>query len=156
MYHIMRAKLLPAVLLICFTSCHPLTCSWELGYKQLTTAPNRTELIGKYELTQSSKEFLIEQGFRTHAYSLILSKDGSYKFTNGPDFIFNNWGVSNQKVFNKEGKWSVNCAKSYGCLLELEKVCVVPLSQKDRKLSIMITIGDGDECNGIVYKKLEN
>jgi hypothetical protein len=152
----MRAKLILVLLLICFTSCHPLICTWELRYKPITIEPDQTELIGKYELTHSSKEFLIEQSFSAQEYSLTLSKDGNYKFTNGPDFIFNNYGVSNQKTLNKVGKWFLNCAKSYDCLIELEGVCVVPLSQKDGTLSIMITIGDGDECKGIIYEKMED
>tara|TARA_B110000908_G_scaffold33077_1_gene39534 strand:+ start:406 stop:864 length:459 start_codon:yes stop_codon:yes gene_type:complete len=149
----MRTKLLIILIVIGFTSCHPLFCTWELGYKQLTTEPDQTELIGKYELTNSSKEFLIERKFNADEYILTLSKDGQYKFTNGPDLIFNNWGESNQKLIAKKGQWFVSCTESYDCLIELEGVCVVPLSQKGGKLAILITVGDGDECNGILYKK---
>ena len=41
------------------------------------------------------------------------------------------------------------------CYFELEGISVSSLRKKDGKISIMITIGDGDECNGIVYEKME-
>lgn len=54
---------------------------------------------------------------------------------------------------NKRGNWSVSCDKSYECMIELDRVCVAPLCKKDDRISIAITIGDGDECNGIVFEK---
>ena len=41
------------------------------------------------------------------------------------------------------------------CYFELEGISVAPLCKKNEKISIMITIGDGDECNGIVYEKVK-
>jgi hypothetical protein len=37
----------------------------------------------------------------------------------------------------------------------LEGICVEPFSEKEGKLAIQITIGDGDECEGIIYEKTE-
>jgi len=58
-------------------------------------------------------------------------------------------------LYDKEGKWMVSCGDSNDCMIELENVCVVPLAEKDGRLAILISIGDGDECNGVVYEKVE-
>lgn len=55
--------------------------------------------------------------------------------------------------FSKVGAWNVSYDKSYGCLIELQGLCVVSLSEKNDRLAVPITIGDGDECNGIVFVK---
>lgn len=150
-----RTKLFIIFILISFSSCHPLFCTWELGYEQLSSEPDQVELIGQYELTNLSKEFLIERDFNADESILTLFKNGQYKFTNGPDLIFNYWGESNKEYIDKEGKWFISCAESYDCLIELEGACVVPLSQREGKFAILITVGDGDECNGIVYEKIK-
>jgi hypothetical protein len=119
----------------------------------LTIKPDRDELTGKYELTSSSMEFLAEQGFQAGECTLELFKDGQFKFTHGPDLVFNSLGISKQQFIDKAGKWFVSCDEKFDCLIELEGVCVVPLALKNEKLAILITIGDGDECSGIIYEK---
>jgi len=146
-------KLLHLLAIICFTGCHPLFCNWGLGYEQLTTRPANEEIIGKYQLTEKSIDFLEDRDFTADEYSLTLSDGGQFKFKNGPDLIFNSWGTTSQTLLDKQGKWSVSCGDSYDCVIELEGICVVPLAEKDGNLAILITIGDGDECNGIVYEK---
>jgi hypothetical protein len=148
-------KLLTILLLVTLTSCHPLFCNWNLGYKQLTIEPDHNELVGKYQLNSASMEFLNDREYSADENTLTLSQNGQFKFTNGPDMIFEAWGISNHKLIDKEGKWSVSCGESYDCMIELTGVIVAPLSQKNGKLAILITVGYGDECNGIVYEKIK-
>ncbi len=37
------------IFLFVLTSCHPLFCTWDNGYKQLTTEPQRERLIGHFK-----------------------------------------------------------------------------------------------------------
>ena len=150
-----RMKLINLFALTLLTSCHPLFCNWESSYTQLTTKPDRADIIGEYELTDSSKDFLASRKFTADKYTLTLSEGGEFRFNNGPDLLFNNWAESNQKLIDKKGKWSVSCTESYDCLIELTGVCVVPLAEKNGQLAILITVGDGDECNGLVYEKIK-
>ena len=145
-----KMKLLTLLFPLILTSCHPLFCNWNRGFEQLKIKPNIEEVIGKYELDRRSKEFLFDRNYSAGKYYLTLLENGDFKFTNGPDMIFNSWGKSNQKLIDKEGKWSLSCAKSYNCMIELNGVFVEPLCQKDGEIAVLITIGDPDECNGII------
>jgi len=40
------------LLLFLTTSCHPLFCTWDNGYKQLTTEPKRENVIGQFKLVE--------------------------------------------------------------------------------------------------------
>lgn len=146
-------KILLLIALLILTSCHPFPCSWESGYSQLTIEPDPTDIVGDYELTNSSVDFLASRKFTSDKYTLTLSENGEFRFDNGPDLLFNNWDESNKKLIDKKGKWSVSCAESYDCLIELTGVCVAPLAEKNGQLAILITVGDGEECNGLVYEK---
>lgn len=142
--------------IISLTGCHPLFCTWDFGYVQLNIQPAKEQLIGKYELSEASVTFLKNRKFKADEYSLTLADNGQFQFENGPDLIFNSWGKSEQKLIDRKGKWHVSCGDSYDCLIELEGVSVVPLTEKDGRLAILITVGDGDECNGIVYRKVKD
>jgi hypothetical protein len=141
--------------LFILTGCHPLFCNWDNGYKQLTIEPKRERVVGQFKLIESSKKFLIDKGFKNQEFKLDLFDNGQFKFTNGPDILFDRDGNTSFALNNKEGRWSVSCGDSYNCMIELENVCVVPLAERDGRLAILITIGDGDECNGVVYEKIE-
>lgn len=39
--------------------------------------------------------------------------------------------------------------------MELEGLTVEPLFEKDNNIAISITIGDGDNCEGIMYEKIK-
>jgi hypothetical protein len=148
-------KLVYLFALILLTGCNPLFCTWDSGYTQLRTEPDRTDIIGEYELTNSSKDFLASRKFTADKYTLTLSEAGDFIFNNCPDLLFNDWAESNQKLIDKTGKWSVSCAESYDCLIELTGVCVVTLAEKNGQPAILIAVGDGDECNGLVYEKMK-
>jgi hypothetical protein len=140
------------IITIFLFGCHPIFCKWEYGYTQLKKEPLRKSLVGKYILNEYSEAYLIKQGYQKEICRLELF-DNNFKLTNAPSLIFINEGVSPQ-VFNREGKWSVSCTESNDCMIELEDICVVPLAEKDGRTAILITIGDGDECNGIVFEKV--
>lgn len=134
-----------------FSSCHPLACSWDFGYSQLTAAPNDSKLLGTYKLDEKSSSYLKDNGLNPEKCILILNKDKSFSLKDAPSGI-SDYG-SPSIPFSKVGKWDVSYGESYGCVIELQGLCVVPLCEKDDRFAIPITIGDGDECNGIVFEK---
>lgn len=91
-----KLRLINLFALTLLTSCNPLFCNWESSYTQLTTKPDRADIIGEYELTDSSKDFLASRKFTADKYTLTLSEGGEFRFNNGPDLLFNNWAESNQ------------------------------------------------------------
>ena len=99
--------------------------------------------------------FLNNKGFEVRQCKLELFENGRFKFTNAPDIIFDGFKIPHNILQDKEGKWSVGCHASYDCLIEFEKVFVVPLAEKNEQLAILITVGDGDECNGVVFERIE-
>ena len=88
-------------------------------------------------------------GLNPETCTLKLNKDKSFVLENAPSEI-TDYSVQNTP-FSKAGNWSIDCGKSYGCLIELQGIVVVPLSEKNGQIAIPIEIGDGDECNGIVF-----
>jgi len=147
-------------LLFLFVSCHPLFCNWDSDYNQLTIEPSKSEIVGIYELSKDSQDYLGEN-YNLWPLKLQLLKNGKFIFLSNEnpismsDKIFASKSELNRLVENKVGKWIVSCSNSYDCLIELEGLFVTPLSEKNVQLAIPITIGDGDECNGIVYEKLK-
>ncbi|OAQ39978.1 hypothetical protein A5893_17430 [Pedobacter psychrophilus] len=135
------------------SSCHPLGCSWDFGYTQLKVEPNESKLIGIYILSEKSKSYLKDHGLNPEICILKLNADKSFNLENVPSSISNDDLKGSDGTQNKYGTWSVSCDKSYDCMIELQGTCVVPLCEKDDRISIPITIGDGDECNGIVFEK---
>lgn len=142
-------------MLLFLTNCHPLFCTWDWEYDQLKVEPPHQSLIGQYVLNESSNEFLTNKGFEVRQCKLELFENGRFKFTNAPDIIFDGFKIPHNILQDKEGKWSVGCHASYDCLIEFEKVFVVPLAEKNEQLAILITVGDGDECNGVVFERIE-
>ena len=128
-------------LFIIFTSCHPLFCDWNSGYDQIKVQPKENEIVGIYELTKDSKNFL-KSGLKKWPKKIELSSNQEYYLL-----------MQNDKKI-KNGKWFLSCDQSYGCILELEGISVEPFCKKENKFAIQITIGDADECNGLVYEKI--
>jgi hypothetical protein len=142
-----------------FTSCHPLFCSWQNGYEEINYEPSKREIIGKYELSEKSKSYLNEN-YYSWPLKLEISENKKFKllFKDNPESLADKIFADKEKEFkkNETGKWFYSfMEKEKICYFELEGICVAPLSKKGGKISIMITIGDGDECNGIVYEKVE-
>ena len=142
---------LTTLTILLFSSCHPLACSWDFGYSQLNAAPSDLKVVGTYKLDEKSTSYLEDNGLNPEKCMLILNNDKSFSLKNAPSGISDY--SSPTTPFNKVGTWSVSYGDSYGCLIELQGLCVVPLCEKNNQLSIPITIGDGDECNGIVFVK---
>jgi hypothetical protein len=156
-----QMKIKSIIILLLFTSCHPLFCSWQNGYEKLNYEPSEKEIIGQYELSKKSKSYLNEE-YHTWPLRIELSKNKEYKllFENNPENLADKTPESgqnsNKTKKNEKGKWFlVFNDREKICDFELEGICVEPLLKKDGKISITITIGDGDECNGIVYEKVE-
>ncbi|PRX12566.1 hypothetical protein [Nonlabens ulvanivorans] len=126
------------ILILFLVSCKPLFCSWELGYTQMESQPDFQSTLGLYKLSEKSKEYLNMElsGWTT---MLELDKDGILNYKNGD-------------VTVKTGTWRISYNESYNCVIDMEER-VVPFAIKDGKYGILITIGDGDECKGIVYEK---
>ena len=126
------------ILLFFFTACHPLHCEWNSGYNPVKVQPNKEDLIGEYVLTKKSQKSPIKN-IKLCAFKIELLENGRYKFSSKTNQTLN------------EGNWLIQCLDE--CLLELEGISVEPLYEKDQEFAILITIGDGDDCEGIVYEK---
>ncbi|SDI27426.1 hypothetical protein [Winogradskyella thalassocola] len=131
-------KYISIALFIFLICCHPIFCKWELGYTQLESQPDEKQTIGLYKLSEESKEYL-GSDLKGWTSTLELNKNGKLIYKNGDKII-------------KIKTWQVICGESYDCVIDMEER-VVPFTEKNGKYAIMIAIGDGDECNGIVYEK---
>lgn len=149
-----RRSTFPTILfLLLLSSCHPPGCSWDFGYTQLTAEPIEFRLYGIYRLNEKSKSFVKDLGLDPDACILKLNRDKSFALENAPSGIMTDTSTDEEDTISKKGTWSVSCDKSYDCMIELQGTCVVPLCEKNDRLAVPITIGDGDECNGIVFEK---
>lgn len=141
-------------------SCHPLFCSWDFGYEQLKKEPPKEKVIGKYQLTKESQDFL-DENYNVWPLEIELLENNRFVFlyNQNPvslaDKLFTSHEGLNETVKQKTGKWYISKSESYDCLIELEGICVTPFTEKDNRFAIPITIGDGDECNGIIYEKMD-
>jgi hypothetical protein len=129
------------LLIFLVTSCHPLSCGWTSDYDIVTEKPRSEKILGNYILSKESQKFL-KNDFKNWPMNLNLSNDGRYKFFNQQDQLI------------KEGKWLLYCDGKAECLMELEGITVEPLGLKETDIAILITIGDGDSCEGIAYEKV--
>lgn len=87
--------------------------------------------------------------------ALILNVDSTYSIENAPDWLNNDWGNSSGRYFSKRGKWFLICEKGRRCTMEIEGIQTSDhmIGIKKGKMSVLLTIGDGDSCQGMVYEK---
>jgi hypothetical protein len=137
------------------TSCHPLFCGWDSDYSVVKIHPDPKSLPGLYSLTGPSRKYLGDKGYNVDSCKLELRNDGLFVMTKSPGIVFNPFGASDTTYHTRKGRWFVSCDASDGCLMELEGICVEPFLEKDHKLAISKTIGDGDECEGIIFEKVK-
>jgi len=122
----------------------------------MTKKPSKSEIVGIYELSKDSQDYLGEN-YNIWPLKIQLLENGKFIFINNgnPISLSDKNLASKSDLNNKVGKWIVSCSNSNDCLIELDGLFVTPFSEKDGQFAIPITIGDGDECNGIVYEKLK-
>ena len=137
-----------------FTGCYLLPCDWERGYTQLTTEPDHNKVSGIYLLNQQSVKYLINESYNVDSCMLELKSNGQYILTKAPDLIFSGFNEPDYSYVTKTRKWLLLTTENK-VDIELEGFCVVRFTQKHGKFAIPITIGDGDECNGIIFEKAE-
>jgi hypothetical protein len=138
---------------ISLDSCHPFICSWNSGYEQLIELPDNNVIRGNYRLTKNSLDFLKTKGYTENCELKVLDSS-RFELINAPDLMLSSFEKDNASIINKTGKWSVVCGESFDCMFELEGIVVAPIARKNNgSISILITIGDGDECNGIIFEK---
>ncbi len=126
--------------------------AWDYGYEPLKNKPSDKELFGVYELNSASKKFLIRQGYNIDSSRLELYSSNTYYFHKLPDYVLNSFGSSNKKTINENGKWNVYCDNGDNSEIVMGGRCY-DLGKKDNHLSILITIGDPDSREGIIYEK---
>lgn len=129
--------------------------AWDYGYEEIKNKPTDREVCGIYELSDKSKKFLIHQGYKIEGSKLELKSNNQYYFHKFPDNVLNDFGPSNQKTFNQTGEWNVYYHKGNDCKISIG-AAVFTLGKKDNRLSVLITIGDPDSREGIVYEKTQN
>ena len=95
-----------------------------------------------------------EGGYKNIPNSIIdLKADGSYAITNAPDWVTESFGISRQTYFDKNGKWFFTCDES-SYILELDGFqSGEMIYEKAHKRVILLTVGDPDSCQGMVYEK---
>jgi len=143
------------ICLVIIYSCHPSFCIWDSGYEQLKELPSKESIIGLYELTSNSKKFIQSKGFNTKC-QLFIEDSSKFNIKEIPDFVIDSNSRLVGKLIDKSGKWFSSCDDSYGCMIELEGLQVMPLAKgKNGKISILMTIGDGDECKGIIFEQIK-
>ena len=153
----MKIKIILFLLLL--TSCHPLFCSWQNGYDEVNHEPTEEKIIGIYELNENSKSYLNEDNkIWPLKIEILKNKQCIFHYENNKislvDKIFASKTDLKETKKNKIGKWYLYFDKEdKNCIFEIEGISTEPLYEKDGKLAIIKTIGDGDECNGIVYEK---
>ncbi|MFK7899294.1 MAG: hypothetical protein AB8B61_00915 [Cyclobacteriaceae bacterium] len=145
------------ILIFCtvlLSSCHPLFCDWDSGYEQLIEITSDSIVIGKYELSEESVKYLKSEGYNRPCLLELLAS-GNFNLQSAPDFMFDSFGENSGQSLNRKGEWGVYCGQSFKCMIELQGITVVPLMRKkDGTIGISITIGDGDECNGLVFERM--
>ena len=126
--------------------------AWDSGYETIKNAPPDKELFGIYELSNSSKSFLISQGYDIDSCKLELNSNKQFYFHKQPDNVLDGFGRSNRKTTNQTGEWSVYCHTQEDCEIIIGGAGY-ELARKDNRISILITIGDPDSREGIVFEK---
>lgn len=127
--------------------------AWDSGYEPIKNKPSDNELFGVYQLNSGSKKFLIHQGYNIDSSRLELYPNNKYYFHKLPDNVVNSFGESTKKTINQNGNWRVYCGNGDNCQIEIEHAAFADIVKKDNHLSILITIGDPDSREGIVYEK---
>ncbi len=85
---------------------------------------------------------------------LMIYDNGTYNLKNAPDWIIDSWGKSNKGYINHSGMWSLSCDNNEPCIFELDGIGTGDILQKKNdKLYILLTVGDPDSCQGMVYEK---
>lgn len=128
---------------------------WDLGYEPVKKTPSENELIGIYELNNSSKEFLRNQGYNIDSSRLDLKTSKVYYFHKLPDNVLDGFDRSNQKTIDQKGKWRTLKNHKESCEIVIGGAGY-ELTKKDNRFAILITIGDPDSRVGIVYEKKDN
>ena len=79
-------KILLLVPVVFLTGCHPIFCRWDLGYSQMELMPAKNKVIGVYQLSDESSEYL--DGRNQKWTPLIeLMENGVLKYQNNNKII---------------------------------------------------------------------
>lgn len=149
--------LIATVLVMTFVGCHPLFCNWERGYNVVENQGHAPVITGEYRLTRYSEKMMRYEGnYKNIPDSrLYLQPDGKFKITNAPDWLITESAESYGQYVLILGKWNFECDDKTGCVLELDGLQTGELvHEKDQKTAVLLTIGDPDSCQGMVYEKV--
>jgi len=126
--------------------------AWDYGYEPINNKLSDNEVFGVYELNSDSKKFLIRQGYNIDSSRLELNSNNQYYFHKLPDNVLDGFGRSKEKTIDQKGEWKIYCDNGSDCEIIVGGAGYA-LGKKDNRLSILITIGDPDSREGIVYEK---
>lgn len=132
-------------------SCNPDGDLWNTGYSQVTSILSDDEMIGLYRFTKRSIVDLAKDGYDLSHATLELKSDHQYVLVDGPSSFTYKPDVNETTIHT--GTWKVTYESLSGCILELWGMSVVPLCEKDDRLSIPISLGPPDRCEGVVFEK---
>ncbi|RYY34962.1 MAG: hypothetical protein EOP46_11670 [Sphingobacteriaceae bacterium] len=134
--------------------CDKFRCDWNANYTA-TTQADAGNITGKYTLSSFSKKVMEYDGkYKKISTSYLeLSRNGTYKIINAPDWLIDESGNSSQKYFTKNGKWQITC-DGKRCLLQLKGIAEGNIFFKsNNKYLILLVVGDTDNCRSMVYVK---
>ncbi len=149
-----KILILAYAVLVLFTSCHPWFCVWEMGYSPVNKI-SATAVTGTYRLTPYSKKMMYYEGGYEHIpeSTLVLNADKTYLLISAPDWLIDDYGTSHKKYIDRVGKWDLTASEDFNLsLIGLQEG--QSLFSKKGKLYILLTVGDRDSCQGMVYEKI--
>lgn len=124
-------KYFQALILLLLISCHPLFCNWDKGYSKIEMKIDLNKIIGVYKIENDNSIFPKE---------IKLTENGKYYFSETESTLFNNGGKW-MRIFSNEEN-----------IIDLENR-VVRLEEKNGNFALLFSIGDPDNCEGIIYIK---
>jgi len=121
--------------------------------------PMSRDLHGNYELNEYSRNYLKKKGYKNVKTRIVLSGDGTAKLLGFPD-VWRGLGKSKGKLIDadatwelEDGKWKIifflrwkDSKESYYSSADV--------SSEGSEYTIRFLIGDPDEYQGLIFKKI--
>lgn len=158
--------LLCSLLFLILISCRYIGPVDDIIIKNLKSKPDSVALVGTWEVDNLSYDLVRKQyNLSNRKIKLRILKNGDFQAENFPDFVKDGFGRSiDNKLLNANGKWELekidnrwNLVTIYhsGQLYIMDTWIPNALYLQKGELTIWIWIGDPDEGNRLLFKKIE-
>jgi hypothetical protein len=104
----MKKGIYLVILIFTLTGCRYFNVSPVDGIitKNLKDRPNQQEMVGVWEIDQTSYNLFQEKGYEKKKVELKLNNNGTFELINLPNFV-DEFTPSSKKYANKEGTWKI-------------------------------------------------